>query len=156
MTMLETQEYQVILVGVDGSDQAREAFDKALAVAKRNNSKVVVAHIIENRLYGNMGYSLTNADLLQKDTDRSKEMLEEYKDYAHAKGHDNVESVLTFGSPKVLMAEELPAKYHVDLIMVGQSGLSAVEKLMMGSVSDYVIRNAPCDVLVVRPTIEDE
>lgn len=153
--MLESQEYQAILVGIDGSEQAREAFDKAVSVAKRNQAKVVVAHIIENRLYGNMGYSLTNADLLQQETDRSKDMLNEYKDYAHSKGYDNVETVLAFGSPKVLMAEELPEKYHIDLIMVGQSGLSAVEKLVMGSVSGYVIRNAPCDVLVVRPTVTD-
>lgn len=150
--MLETQEYQGILVGIDGSPQAREAFDKALAVAKRNNAKIVVAHIIENRLYGNMVYSLTNADLIQQETDRSKEMLEEYQTYAKTKGCDTVETILAFGSPKVLMAEELPAKYNIDLIMVGQSGLSAVEKFVMGSVSDYVIRHAPCDVLVVRPT----
>lgn len=153
--MLDSQEYHAILVGIDGSEQAREAFDKAIAVAKRNQAKVIVTHIIENRLYGNMGYSLTNAELLQQETDRSKDMLDEYKHDAHTKGYDNVETLLTFGSPKVLMAEELPEKYKIDLIMVGQSGLSAVEKLMMGSVSDYVIRNAPCDVLVVRPTLND-
>ncbi|MBP1039866.1 universal stress protein [Vagococcus sp. BWB3-3] len=153
--MLESQEYQGILVGIDGSDQAQEAFDKAISVAKRNQARVVVAHIIENRLYGNMGYSLTNADLLQQETDRSKEMLATYKDYAHSKGYDNVETVLAFGSPKVLMAEELPEKYKIDLIMVGQSGLSAVEKLVMGSVSEYVIRHAPCDVLVIRPTVSE-
>ncbi|WEG73720.1 universal stress protein [Vagococcus intermedius] len=154
--MVETQEYQTILVGIDGSEQARNAFDKALFVAQRNKAKVVVVHIIENRLYGNMGYSLTNADLLQQETDRSKEVLEEYKQHAIKKGCPQVETVLAFGSPKVLMAEELPQKYQADLIMVGQSGLSAVEKLMMGSVSDYVIRNAPCDVLVVRPTLDEK
>ncbi|CAM3211673.1 universal stress protein [Vagococcus fessus] len=149
--MLETQEYQRILVGIDGSDQAREAFDKALAVAERNKAKIFVAHIIENRLYGNMGYSLVNPDLIQQETDRSKEVLEEYKEYAHSKGIDEVETILAFGSPKTLMAEDLPTAHKTDLIMVGQSGLSAVEKLMMGSVSDYIIRHAPCDVLVVRP-----
>ena len=47
------------------------------------------------------------------------------------------------------MAKELPEKYQVDLIMVGQSGLNAVERLMTGSVASYVIREATCDVLVV-------
>lgn len=50
-----------------------------------------------------------------------------------------------------MMATELPEKYDTDLIMVGQSGLNAVERLVMGSVSDHIIRTAPCDVLVVRP-----
>ena len=154
--MMEAQEYQTILVGTDGSDQAREAFEKALAVAKRNNSRVIVAHIIENRLYGNMGYTLTTSELIDVETARSKEMLEVYVAFAKKQWIDNVESVLTFGSPKVLMAEELPEKYHVDLIMVGQSGLNAVERFMIGSVSDHVIRHAPCDVLIVRPKEENE
>ena len=33
-------------------------------------------------------------------------------------------------------------KYNVDLIMVGQSGLNAVERVVMGSVSSYIIRQA--------------
>ena len=33
-----------------------------------------------------------------------------------------------FGSPKEVMSHELPEKYNVDLIMVGQSGLNAVER----------------------------
>ena len=73
--MMEAQEYQTILVGTDGSDQAREAFEKALAVAKRNNSRVIVAHIIENRLYGNMGYTLTTSELIDVETARSKEIF---------------------------------------------------------------------------------
>ena len=34
--------------------------------------------------------------------------------------------------------------------MVGQSGLNAVERVVMGSVSSYIIRQAPCDVLIVH------
>lgn len=154
--MIETQEYHSILVGIDGSEQARHAFDKALAVAKRNNAKVVVAHVIENRLYGNMGYNLASPDLIQQETDRSKELLAEYEAHAIKNGCKTVETVLAFGSAKVLMGTDLPNEHKIDLIMVGQSGLSAVEKFMIGSVSDYVIRHAPCDVLVIRPENEKE
>lgn len=154
--MIETQEYQRILVGVDGSEQARHAFDKALAVAKRNNAKVIVAHVIENRLYGNLGYSLSAPELIQQETDRSKELLNDYATYAKQQGCDTVETVLAFGSAKVLMGSDLPNEHKIDLIMVGQSGLSAVEKFMIGSVSDYVIRHAPCDVLVIRPENEEK
>jgi nucleotide-binding universal stress UspA family protein len=35
--------------------------------------------------------------------------------------------------------------------MVGQSGLNAVERFMMGSVASFVIREARCDVLIVSP-----
>jgi len=40
--------------------------------------------------------------------------------------------------------------------MIGATGLNAVERLFIGSVSEYVIRNAPCDVLVVRTNLDNE
>lgn len=38
--------------------------------------------------------------------------------------------------------------------MVGQSGLNAVERFITGSVASYVIRQAPCDVLIITPSKE--
>ena len=49
----------------------------------------------------------------------------------------------------ILKAWDFPKKYHIDLGMVGQSALNAVERFRTGSVASYVIRQAPCDVLVV-------
>lgn len=150
--MLESQEYRSILVGTDGSEQAQQAFEKAVAVAKRNNADIVVAHIIENKLYGGtMAFSTFSPDIVQEETNQAKELLESYIQIANDLGYDRVKATLEFGSPKVMMATELPEKYDTDLIMVGQSGLNAVERLVMGSVSDHIIRTAPCDVLVVRP-----
>lgn len=40
-----------------------------------------------------------------------------------------------------------------DLIIVGSHGRGAVGRFLIGSVSDHVVRNAPCPVLVVRSTI---
>lgn len=150
--MFESQEYKSILVGTDGSDQAKLAFEKAIAVGKRNNGKVVVAHIIENKMYGGtMSFSTFAPDLVQEESDQARALLEEYKAEAIKLGYDAIETVLEYGSPKVMMSRDLPERYNSDLIMVGQSGLNAVERLVMGSVSDHIIRTAPCDVLIVRP-----
>ncbi len=40
---------------------------------------------------------------------------------------------------------------HVDMVLVGSHGRGAVGRLFLGSVSEHVVRNAPCPVLVVRP-----
>jgi len=40
---------------------------------------------------------------------------------------------------------------HVDIIVVGTHGRAGVSHLLMGSVAEHVVRNAPCPVLVVRP-----
>ena len=45
------QEYTRILVAVDGSEQAKKAFTKAIEVAKRNHAVLVLAHVIDTREY---------------------------------------------------------------------------------------------------------
>ena len=62
----------------------------------------------------------------------------------------NVETRLEFGPPKLLIPKNLANELDVDLIMCGASGLNAVERFMIGSVSEAIVRHAPCDVLVVR------
>jgi nucleotide-binding universal stress UspA family protein len=44
---------------------------------------------------------------------------------------------------------------HADLIVVGSRGRSGVERSLLGSVSDRIVRRAPCPVLVVRPDQDD-
>nr|WP_242590289.1 MULTISPECIES: universal stress protein [Enterococcus] len=151
MSTVLTQTYKNILVGVDGSDQGNLAYQQAIEVAKRNNGRVIVAHVIENKVYMMMEYSSLNDGLLDQETESAKEILEDCKVYAKSADFTQVETVITYGVAKEVMCKELPEKYDVDLILVGQSGLNAVERLMMGSVSSYIIRHAPCDVLIVHP-----
>jgi nucleotide-binding universal stress UspA family protein len=40
---------------------------------------------------------------------------------------------------------------HADIIVVGTHGRGGMSRLLMGSVAEHVVRNAPCPVLVVRP-----
>ena len=44
------------------------------------------------------------------------------------------------------------ADLHTDVIVVGSHGRGAIERILLGSVSEQVVRHAPCPVLVVRPT----
>ena len=55
-----------------------------------------------------------------------------------------------------MIAKELPESEKVDLIMLGATGLNAVERLFIGSVSEYVIRHAICDVLIVRTDLDNK
>ena len=74
------------------------------------------------------------------------------------KKHDvqDVSYTIEYGSPKALIAKQIPEDKKGDLIMVGATGLNAVERIFIGSVSEYVIRQAPCDVLVVRTDLENK
>ncbi|MGO3913950.1 universal stress protein [Enterococcus viikkiensis] len=147
-----TQSYQNILVWIDGSDQAMEAFKKALNVAKRNYGTVYVANVIDHQIYTFMSYSPLNENIMDQLTTDAKNLINECKEVGKEFGYNKIEGVIAYGSAKEAMAKTLPEKYDVDLIMVGQSGLNAVERFMTGSVASYVIKEALCDVLIVHPT----
>lgn len=58
------------------------------------------------------------------------------------------------GDPGESIIEAARAE-HVDLIVVGSHGRGAVGRFLIGSVSDHVVRNASCPVLVVRARSEE-
>ena len=147
-------EYSKILVPVDGSNEARLAFEKAIEVAKRNRAQVLIAHIIDTRvLQTPTGFEGNFNEEIQRQTEN---LFQEYRQYAHEHDFNDIDFVLEYGSPKVYISKNIPKDYQIDLIMMGATGLNAVERLFIGSVSEYVIRNASCDVLVVRTDLENQ
>lgn len=93
---------------------------------------------------------------MEQETDEAKKLLTECKTYAESVQFSSIETFVSYGSAKELLCKELPKKYEVDLIMVGQSGLNAVERFVMGNVTGYITRHAPCDVLVVHPESKED
>ena len=147
-------EYSKILVPVDGSNEARLAFEKAIEVAKRNRAQVLIAHIIDTRvLQTPTGFEGNFNEEMQRQTEN---LFQEYRQYAQEHDFNDIDFVLEYGSPKVYISKNIPKDYQIDLIMMGATGLNAVERLFIGSVSEYVIRNASCDVLVVRTDLENQ
>lgn len=140
--------YNNILVAVDGSKAAELAFKKAIEMSKENGAKLWIAHVLDSRTYSTMDfYDYTVAERVEK---QAKELLHQYMEEARKQGIENVETSLTHGSPKVKIAKEIAPNYNVDLIVCGATGLNAVERIFIGSVSEHITRHAKCDVLIVR------
>ena len=59
-------------------------------------------------------------------------------------------SLLKWEIQKTLLARTIPDAEEVDLILVGATGLNAFERLLVGSSSEYILRHAKVDLLVVR------
>lgn len=148
------QEYGRILVAVDGSDESERAFKKAVAVAKRNRAQLVLAHVIDTRAY--QSFSTFDGSVADNARAEAKNTLNEYKEFAEKEGIEEVKIVLEYGSPKIIIAKQIPEDEGIDLIMLGATGLNAVERIFVGSVSEYVIRHAECDVLIVRSDLENK
>lgn len=142
------KQYSHIQIAVDGSKEADLAFSKAVAIAKRNNASLKILHVIDTRSFQNVS-SFDSAMVEQVSAD-AKKKLEEYYDRAVKAGIKNVHYSIEFGSPKTIIAHEFPQKHQTDLIVLGATGLNAVERLLIGSVTEYVTRTADCDVIVIR------
>ncbi|MFC4409792.1 universal stress protein [Chungangia koreensis] len=140
--------YKQILVAVDGSKEAEWAFKKSVGIAIRNQATINLVNIIDTRSYSSIeAYDRSIAERAEK---FALELLEGYKKEAEAAGVQNVNMVVEYGSPKVLIPKDLPKKHEIDLIICGATGLNAMERFLIGSVSEMIVRTAKCDVLVVR------
>lgn len=140
--------YKDILVAVDGSKEAAWAFKKAIEIAKRNDAKLVMTHIIDLRTFATVeAYDRTIAERANQ---FATELMESYKQQALEAGIANVSYEIDYGSPKVKIAKDVAKKYNADLIICGATGMNAMERFFIGSVSEHITRYASCDVLVVR------
>ncbi len=140
--------YNNILVAVDGSQEAEWAFKKAIDVAKRNDARLVLAHVVDNRTFAAVeAYSISISESAEQ---YAKDLLEEYKQMALDAGVRDVAISIEFGSPKVKIPKDIAKSFNVDLIICGATGLNAVERFFIGSVSEHIIRYAKCDVMVIR------
>lgn len=146
------KKYNNILIGIDGSDEARVAFEQAVKIAKDENATLHIAHVIDAHSLTTIDqyvpYNVSVADA----TKYGETLLDEYVEKAKEAGLENVKKVLETGSPKRDIAGKIAEENNIDLIVAGATGLNAIERLLIGSVSENIVRRAKCDVLIVRNT----
>ncbi|WP_047984636.1 universal stress protein [Ornithinibacillus californiensis] len=136
--------YKHIIVAVDGSKEGEYAFRKSIDVVKRNpGSTLYVTNIIDNRT----AYGGSVIEHIQR---QSKELLRSYHNQAKAEGIEQVRIISEYGSPRSAISVDLAKKVEADLIICGATGHNAVERFLIGSVSEAIVRTAKCDVLVIR------
>src|SRR5699024_12786 len=138
-----------ILVERDVSEGAELTLNKAEAIAERNKAKLFILHVLDTRAI----QATSSSDIHFRDAlrDLGDRVMSDAKEFATGRGLTDVETILEMGSPKYVIAEDIPKRENIDLIVMGAKGMGAVERFFMGSVSENVIRHAACDVLVVRP-----
>jgi nucleotide-binding universal stress UspA family protein len=153
---------ETIMVGVDGSKHAEAAFQVATDMAKLHGARLLIVAIHTSPAMpltpGVPGYPqiLTSfpeysPKVPKEVTDNMEPTLKEYEERAKKAGVKSVESKIvavwnTVGGGLVTEAE----REGVSLIVVGSRGLTGLKRTLLGSVADYVVKNAHCNVLVVR------
>ena len=123
------QEYQNILVPVDGSKQAERALNKAIAVAKRNDAHIDILNVIDTRAMAYNFAGMSDSSIAYQLVDKSKDYLDELYDNAKQKqGFDNIDIHIRLGNPKTVISFDFPRDHQNDLIMMGACGLTRLHQ----------------------------
>jgi nucleotide-binding universal stress UspA family protein len=144
--------YNKILIATDGSEQNKKAVTHAIELAKLSRAELHAVYVMDIKTdYGPKSYLSTDLsaeglrNFLRHEGDEAVKYVE---DLATKEGLD-VKKWIVEGHP----AEEilkLANEQSFDMIVMGTLGRSGIEKFLLGSVADKVIRHSRIPVLTVR------
>jgi nucleotide-binding universal stress UspA family protein len=139
-----------IVVPTDFSDCSEEAWALAKRVAGTLGSEVVLAHVfVEPILYGDPPLAADSAgQLYEQGRKWVEEELEKWASAARVQGM-TVRTIVRTGSAHEEIVN-LATDERAELIIIGTHGRTGLNRLLLGSVTERVIRFAPCPVLTVR------
>jgi nucleotide-binding universal stress UspA family protein len=137
-----------ILVAMDGSEASQRALSQAVDLAKLCNAKLHAIYVVETGLFSSLPMEGTVEIMYSVLEKEGEEVMENAQKYASEKSI----MVITHmkqghaGSEIIALAEEEKS----DLIIVGSHGKSNTDRLLIGSVSIFVVTHSTVTTMVVR------
>ncbi len=142
--------YKKILLPTDGSEYANKAAEHALWIAKASGAEIIALSVTDTSSL--IGLPLDDVIV------RIKEMLQEeatksLENVAEVMQKEDKELKITLkteeGSPADVVLKTIKEE-GIDLVVVGTSGKHGLDRFLLGSVAENVVRSAICPVLVVH------
>lgn len=138
-----------ILIATDGSETAKEAVDFGLEMAGCSGAKIYAVYVIDTTPYRSVPLDqIWSKNVLDEFEREGHEATSYVENVAKAYGTE-AESRVLKGDPaeKILTFAE---DNGIDMIIVGSFGKGRYERLVIGSVSEKIVRHAKVPVLIVR------
>ena len=142
-----------ILVATDFSLDSDSAISYSLAVAKTIRASVHIVHVVDNPLAAGVWSSEVST------TELAGLQINLVRDAGKRLRHGirtldrhglRITTEVCTGRPGSSIVQ-CARDRRSDLVIVGSHGRTGIAHLLMGSVAEYVVRHAPCPVLVIRP-----
>lgn len=136
-----------LLLATDLSEASSAATEQAFDLAGRLGASLLVVSVIDpGSLLLPGGRFHSRIDQVR---DRRASIAQSLVERGRTEGIP-VSFLVWDGDPGDMIVSAAEAE-HADMVVVGSHGRGAVGRLLLGSVSEHVVRHAPCPVLVVRP-----
>jgi nucleotide-binding universal stress UspA family protein len=142
--------YAQILIGTDGGDLMAPVYNHAAYLARLTDATVHVAYVLDSARFS--GYPIdASSNRYDVNLDAGKQIVVKAKNDLSSRGvnEDSIVTVVLDGHP----AEELEMyadSQDIDLIVIGTHGRKGLNRLLIGSVADKLVRGAKVPVLIVR------
>jgi nucleotide-binding universal stress UspA family protein len=142
-----------ILVTTDFSEVSDRALDYAMALARRYDARIYLAHVITPD-----PFQFAEPQLAQATYEKVRQAAEEgITDILISGKLRGVPHEVLLEEGNVWPAlEELIIEHEIDLVVVGTHGRGKVQKILIGSVAEEIFRQADCAVLTVGPGVKGE
>jgi nucleotide-binding universal stress UspA family protein len=140
-----------VVVGVDGSDTAKQAARWAAGEAKLRGSKLDLVSAWEIPIYSyafDQGYAAISEEMLKGLMDNAEEHLAAALRDARSEAPEvEMETIAAEGQAANVLLE---VSKGADLLVVGSRGLGGFRELLLGSVSQQCAQHSSCPVVIVR------
>jgi nucleotide-binding universal stress UspA family protein len=143
-----------VIIGTDGSDLAIDAARHARRILAPDAEFVLASAFLPEEYDGTgfAGPTVLPGEAVELEREHQLDAESAITRTASAAGFVDVEHVLVPGDPGPALCR-LAAEQDADVVVVGSHGRGAIRRAMLGSVSDHVVRHAPCPALVVGPGV---
>jgi nucleotide-binding universal stress UspA family protein len=138
-----------ILCPTDFSETSAHALAHATAIARWYRASLSVLHVYDSILATVPGMPVDRDGIPDADLRRIREQIATSSRAATAAGVP-VEALVDVGRPAAAILDRAAA-LPADLIVIGTHGVSGFEHLLLGSITEKVLRKASCPVLTVPP-----
>jgi nucleotide-binding universal stress UspA family protein len=159
--IMQEKQFSRILVAIYGSASSIHATDYAISIAIKNDSQLIILYVIDFYKYTHLSSSIILAptfgsEKYLEEKNEAEEQMNKIKEKIKLKIKDNTKSKklkteIVEGAKSVATTIiEYAELENIDLIVIGSRGRTSFKKLLLGSVSSNIIKNAHCAVLVIR------
>ncbi|GAD52733.1 hypotheical conserved protein [Halarchaeum acidiphilum MH1-52-1] len=143
--------YDEILVPTDGSPEAEAAIEHAVDIASKYDARIHALYIVDASAYATLDATETVIEDLE---DEGEEAVATVEEAAAAAGVDARTAVVNGNVHELITA--YARNNDIDLIVMGTHGRRGIDRFLLGSVTERVIRTTDVPVLTVRSAGESE
>ena len=145
---------KTVLIPVDFSDTSRKAFYTGLKFARLFEAETVVLHVKEpitsvDSSFDKVEKHTEELERMEKGVRRRVNELFEAGGFAEV-DRRKVRTTVRAGKPHMQIVQ-YALEHNIDLIVMGTHGYTGMKAILVGSVTERVVRYAPCPVLCVKP-----